>query len=45
MVSGSTIDMTRYPAGTYMVKITDAQGLTEIKTVVKDKLYDQKIRS
>ncbi len=38
LVSGGTIDMTRYPAGTYMLKITDAQGLTEIKTIVKDKL-------
>ena len=38
MVSGSTIDMTKYPAGTYMVKIMDTKGLTEIKTIVKDKL-------
>jgi hypothetical protein len=34
-VAGNSIDMSRYPAGSYMIKLTDSQGNTEIRSVVK----------
>ncbi len=36
-VSGNSIDMSRYPAGVYMIKITDSQGNTEVRSVVKER--------
>ncbi len=32
---GNGIDMSRYAAGTYMLKITDQQGNTEVRTIFK----------
>ena len=29
--------MSRYPAGGYMIKITDSQGNTEVRSVVKER--------
>jgi len=34
-VAGQSIDMSRYPAGTYLIKITDAQGNTETHSILK----------
>ncbi|RZM21543.1 MAG: T9SS type A sorting domain-containing protein [Pedobacter sp.] len=34
--SGKSIDMSRYPAGLYLLKIIDAKGNTEIKKIVKN---------
>lgn len=34
-VSGNSIDMSRYPTGTYFIKITDAQGNTETHSILK----------
>jgi len=38
VASGTMIDMNRYAPGTYMVKIVDAKGNTEIHRVVKERL-------
>ena len=37
-VPGNSIDMSRYPAGTYFIRITDGQGNTESHSIVKGKL-------
>jgi len=34
-VPGNSIDMSRYPTGTYLIKIVDAQGNTETHSVLK----------
>ena len=37
-VPGNSIDMSRYPVGTYFIRITDGQGNTETHSIVKGKL-------
>ena len=36
--SGASIKLGQYPAGMYLLKITDAQGNTEVHSVIKGKL-------